>query len=213
MQNAHQNLNKKNPSLMRQKGKDTRSCMKKRDNDIPNGYARVTEILRPFTDFSSIDPAVLHQAADRGTRVHTYCESHALGLFVAEVDEDCKNYFEAFKSWFDEFVVKVLHAETRMNSPSYRISGACDLIAILKGDDFPSLIDIKTPSIPFPTWQLQTAAYQILAKEVLDVNVQRRICLILPKYKDQITIKEYENHAKDQALFIKALELFRFFRN
>jgi hypothetical protein len=43
-------------------------------DDIPPGYARVTEILQPYTSFDGIDPAVLAKAADRGTRVHKYCE-------------------------------------------------------------------------------------------------------------------------------------------
>ena len=187
--------------------------MKKQENEIPSGYLRVTEVLMPFSTLTEIDPQTLANAADRGTRVHSYCEAHALGLFVADVDEDCKNYFNVFKVWFDEMVEKVLHSEKRMNSPTLRLSGAMDMIAILKGDTKPTLVDIKTPASPSTSWQLQTAAYQLLAKECLNENVERRICLMLPKYKDTAKVVEYEDHKGDQAKYLMALELYRFFKS
>lgn len=183
----------------------------KKETEIPEGYLRVTEVLKPFSTLNEIDPATLAKAADRGSRVHAYCETYSLGLFVADVDEDCKNYFEVFKKWFDEMVDKVLYTEKRLNSSNYRISGAFDMIAVLKGDTHPTLIDIKTPASPSLSWQLQTAAYQLLAHECLNEIVVRRICLMLPKFKDSATVIEYEDHKRDQLLYLKALELYRFF--
>lgn len=185
--------------------------MNKKEDIIPKGYLRVTEVLKPYSTLTEIDPHTLANAADRGTRVHAYCESYALGLFVAEVDDDCKNYFEVFKEWFDEMVVKVLYTEKRLNSPTYRISGAFDMIAVLKGDRLPTLVDIKTPLTPSLSWQLQTAAYSLLVKELLDMHISRRICLMLPKHRDDVKIVEYTDHEKDQELYLKALELYRFF--
>jgi hypothetical protein len=186
--------------------------MKKQENEIPTGYIRVTEVLTPFSTLTEIDPQTLANAADRGTRVHSYCEAHALGLFVADVDDDCKNYFEAFKKWFDNTVVDVLCVERRLNLPTLKLSGAVDMVVLLKGDDELSLIDIKTPQSASISWQLQTAAYQLLAKEVADIHASRRICLMLPKYSDAAKVVEYENHDRDQDLYLKALELYRFFR-
>lgn len=186
--------------------------MKKQETEIPAGYLRVTEVLTPYSTLGELDPTIVSNAADRGTRVHAYCESHALNLFVSEVDEDCKNYFEIFKEWFDEMVESVVRTECRMNSPTYRISGACDLIAILRGDTKPSLIDIKTPNSPSLSWQLQTAAYQMLARDILSVDCHRRVCLMLPKYGNKARIMEYVEHDKDQQLYLKALELYRFFK-
>jgi len=184
----------------------------KKDTETPPGYLRVTEVLQPFSTLGDIDPQTLANAADRGTRVHAYCEAHALGLFVEEYADDCKNYVECFKKWFDEMVVNVLHAEVRLNSPTYRISGACDLMVILKGDTCATLVDIKTPASAQMSWQLQTAAYQLLSEEVLHIRPERRICLMLPKTGDRVTIKEYMDHDRDQELYIKALELYRFFK-
>jgi len=187
--------------------------MKKQDVSIPQGYLRVTEVLNPYSTLGNINPTTVAHAADRGTRVHAFCESYALGLFVEDVDEDCKNYFMVFKEWFDAMVKDVIHTEVRCNSPSYKISGAFDMIAILKGDSEPTLIDIKTPASPSLSWQLQTAAYQLLALECLEIDVQRRICLMLPKVGDGVRIVEYQDHSNDQRLYLQALELFRFFNS
>lgn len=185
----------------------------KKEPEIPNGYLRVTEVLSPFSTLGGIDAVTLANAANRGTRVHAYCESHALNLFVEDVDDDCKNYVDVFKIWFKEMIQEVVYTEVRCNSSFYRVSGAFDMIAILKGDTEPTLIDIKTPSSPSLSWQLQTAAYQLLAKEVLDVDVKRRICLMLPKHNSIAKIVEYEKHQQDHKLFINALELYRFFKS
>ena len=181
------------------------------NENIPDGYIRVTSVLSPYTKLDHIDPSTLANAADRGTRVHAYCEAHALGLFVDQVDADCKNYFDVFVKWFDEMVVDVFCTEKRVNSEKLRLSGAFDLVALLKGDDELSLIDIKTPANPATSWQLQTAAYKILAKEA-DIHVARRICLMLPKTSDHPTVIEYREHDRDEKLFLNALELYRFFK-
>lgn len=184
---------------------------KQQETEIPPGYLRVTQVLTPFSTLDQLDPAVVAKAAHRGSRVHAYCESYALGLFVADVDDDCKNYFDVFTHWFDETVDQVIYTEQRCNSPTYRISGAFDMIARLKGDNQLTLVDIKTPASPSASWQLQTAAYQLLSLECLNESVQRRICLMLPKTSYVARVVEYEDHKRDQELYLKALELYRFF--
>jgi hypothetical protein len=179
---------------------------------IPDGYTRVTEVLSPFAKLDHIDPIVLENAADRGRRVHKYCESYALGLFVADVDNDCKHYFNAFKEWFDYSVVGVVHTEMRINSDKLKLTGAFDMSVLLKGDDGLTLIDIKTPQNASSTWQLQTAAYQMLAREEAQIDFKRRIALKLPRDPRRAQIVEYTDHLKDQELYLKALELYRFFK-
>ena len=181
-----------------------------RDNEIPKGYLRVTDVLKPFSNFSHIDPDTLVRAADRGSRVHVLCESYANGLFITHVDEDCKCYFDEFRRWFDQTVIKVLHTETRLNSKKYRISGAFDMVAILRGDIMPSLVDFKTPQTEQSSWRLQTAAYKMLCEEA-GINVDRRICLQLPKQDCYAKVIEYLDYETDRDLYLKALELYRFF--
>jgi hypothetical protein len=183
----------------------------KNAEEIPAGYLRVTSVLEPFSNLKSIDPQVLARAADRGRRVHDYCEAYASNLFIGEVDNDCKNYFDAFCIWFDETVTSVKFLETRCNSPTFRISGKPDMIATLKGSDDLCLIDYKTPQTEAKSWCLQTAAYQIITTECLDVECTRRIALMLPKTGKQVKTYEYENHSSDRQKFINALELYRHF--
>jgi hypothetical protein len=179
--------------------------------EIPEGYTRVTEVLKPFMDFSRIDPHVLSRKADLGTRVHNYCESYSIGLFVEDVDPDCKNYVDAFKKWFDESVKEVVQTETRINSPIYLLSGQFDLLCLLKYDDHLSLVDYKTPDNPSLSWQLQTAAYLLLCEEELNIKVGRRLALMLPKTSNRTRIVEYTEHEKDKQKYLNALELYRFF--
>lgn len=179
---------------------------------IPHGYDRVTSILNPFNDFSSIDPDVLKNAADRGTRVHNLCEAYALKLFLPDIPDDCKGYFDSFREWFDYSVEQVIHTEIRMNSMNYKLSGCMDLCVIMKGSTTPTLIDIKTPVNASPSWALQTAAYVMLADDCLDLNIKRRCALMLPKTGGSAKIIEYCSYTSDKSLFLNALELYRYFK-
>lgn len=185
--------------------------MKKEESEIPEGYTRVTSVLKPFMDFSMIAPEVLARKADLGKRVHSYCESYSLGLFVEEIESDCKNYVDAFKNWFDACVEEVIQTETRINSPTYLLTGQFDMLCRLKYDDELTLIDYKTPDNPSLTWQLQTAAYHMLADEELGIKIGRRVCLMLPKRNPHIRVVEYTEHQKDRQKYLHALELYRFF--
>lgn len=188
--------------------------MKKQD-DIPEGYARVTDVLKPYSGLDGIDDRVLARAADRGTRVHDFCELYIRNLLIEEVDQDCKTYFEAFKEWYDLCVDEVIMIEERINSAAYKLSGKFDILCILKGDDFPTIVDIKTPQNSSSTWPLQTAAYRILLREERDIVANRRGCLMLPNdYPTKRTAKflEYNQHERDEELYLQALQLYRYFK-
>ena len=194
----------------------------KKDNDffdvdsdgIPEGYLRVTQALSPFSNLHKIDPKVLENAADRGRRVHLYCEMHAKNLFVSDYDEDCKVYVEAFKLWYDHNVEKLVYSEKRINSARHMLSGAFDMMVILKGDTGPSLIDIKTPAASSLSWPLQLGAYRMLIREEMDVSIDRRIVLKLPKLGKPIAkVYEFTEHEKDENLYLKALDLYRYFNS
>lgn len=189
--------------------------MKKQDDEIPAGYARVTEILKPYSGLDGIDDRVLARAADRGTRVHDFCELYARNLLIEEPDEDCKVYVEAFKEWFDNTVDDVVLIEERLNSPTYRISGKFDLLVKFKGDDALTIVDIKTPQSASKTWNLQTAAYRILLREVKGIEAERRGCLMLPNdspTKRDAKFVEFTKHDMDEQLYLYALQLYRFFQ-
>ena len=132
------------------------------DDPIPEGYIRVTEVLEPFKKLGHIDPAVLENAANRGKRVHKYCELYAQNMLVEEPDEECIGYVQSYIEWFDNRMDKVINLEERLNHRDLKISGRYDLLCSLKNQVGVCLIDIKTPQAPSLSWSLQTAAYKIL---------------------------------------------------
>jgi len=183
----------------------------KKQNEIREGFTRVTSVLNPFTDFSMIEPAVLANASDRGTRVHNFCELYAKNLLIEPVDEDCKPYVESFIEWFDNFVGEVLHVEERLYCDDLKITGQIDLICKLKGSDRIYIIDLKTPQTSSKSWKLQTAAYQYLSVIGLGYFIQERGCLMLDKNGGQAKFISYTDYEKDSTLYFSALKLYRFF--
>lgn len=180
---------------------------------IPQGYLRVTEVLEPFSKLHLLDPKVVKNAAERGSRVHEFCTMYALNLLVVDIDDDCKNYVESFIEWYDSAVEKLLYKPTRINSSKYRLSGEFDMIVQLKGDDKATLVDIKTPINESPSWQLQTAAYRMLVGDHSDIchAIDRRGVIKLPKDGSQAKWIEYNQHEMDEFLYLSALQLFRHF--
>lgn len=183
------------------------------DDTIPKGYTRVTAVLETFTNFDSILPHVLENATERGSVIHEFCEYHALNLFVDEPPEKCKFYIESFKKWFDEMVVKILCTEKRVNHDKYLVSGQFDLICQLKGDASGTwtILDYKSPQVKSKTWQIQTAAYMLLAEEILNIKISRRMALMLDNEGKKAKCVEYTDHENDKKLFLSALSLHKFF--
>jgi len=193
------------------------------EQTVPAGYARVTDVLRPFVDFSGIPDfsrdglsreEVLARAADRGTRVHAYCDMIANHLFVGDVDFDCLPYVDSFRAWFHENVQSVFLTEKRVNSKTHLLSGQLDLICTLAGQVDPqihALIDIKTPSTTAKTWQLQTAAYRMLALDAFPELIGlRRFFLQLSRTGGKARLVEHTD-VQDEKIFLGALHLHRFF--
>ena len=182
------------------------------NEDIPPGYARVTEVLKPYTSFDGIDPIVLAKAADRGTRVHKYCELYTQNLLIEKVDEDCRPYVNSFIRWFDAMVEDVWVSEMRLSCSKYLITGKLDLVVTIKGDLAETLVDLKTPQQASPSWQLQTAAYRYLMRASQGIDIPRRVCLVLDREGKLPKLVEYTNHEADERLFLNAVELFHFFK-
>jgi hypothetical protein len=122
-------------------------------SDLP----RVTEILKPYVDYSMIASDVLDAASDRGIRVHNYCAAYAKGIYSEPMDADCHGYLESFLIWFNKYVAEVLAVEIELVSP-FGYIGHADLIVRLKDKRVP-LIDLKTPLTGSKTWKAQIAAY------------------------------------------------------
>lgn len=173
---------------------------------IKPGYTRVTEPLQGFSKYDMIDPEVLANASDRGKRSHKFCEMHAKGLWCV-VDEDCINYVDAFRKWFDENVIEVIFTEKRFYDDKHMITGQIDMLALLRHACFPVIIDIKTTSSVSLSWALQTAAYEYL----LDYKGRyHRIAINLPKTGSKVKVIEYMDYENDLRRYLNCLELYRY---
>lgn len=174
-------------------------------------YYRVSSVLEAHTGFHSIQKDVLENAADRGSRVHAFCELYAKGMLFMEVDTDCVPYFESFKAWFDSVVEKVEFTEKRLFCDDLRITGQVDMLCYLKGDKHPTLIDLKTPQTASKTWRLQLAAYKYLL-DVNDIAHSKAFILQLSKQSKTAKIHDFsKTESEDLIIFKKALDVHTYF--
>lgn len=167
----------------------------------------VTQVLGKYMDWSAVNPDVLDAAADRGTRVHTYCATYAKGLF-AVVPAGCDGYCRSFRAWFDDMVVEVVAVEVELEDPVQGYKGHPDLIAVLRGDKKPSLLDLKTPLAESKLWPAQVAAYKHLAKKY---DVQRVASVRLRSDGSRALFNEYTSSAQDLRAFFCALYAHKYF--
>lgn len=183
------------------------------DEGIPSGYTRVTDVFKPFTKFDLVDEEILASRSRIGNMAHHYAEMYSLKLLIDSMPLVVKPYFLSFKKWFDEYVEKVVACEMRVNSQSLLLSGKIDLIVKLKGDNENtfSLIDEKIGTSFSPTWRLQTAAYRMLFREEIGLNISRRLTLRLQADGSMPLLNEMTNHEYDELNFLKCLDLHRFF--
>lgn len=154
---------------------------------------------------------VMHEAADIGTEVHSYCDLINSGITDFTVPDELSPIVDAYKHWFKSAVKEVISTETLIVSHRYQYAGRFDLLAILKGDKLPTVVDIKTSRDIYPDMGLQLAAYQQGLKEA-GIKANRRLILHLDKItKGKSKTKEYRDHARDLNMFLYALELYRYF--
>ena len=177
-----------------------------------NRYIRVTTPLQVFSGLENVPSKILEYAADRGTRVHKFCEQYAYSILFSEIDDDCFEYVQAFINWYDENVDSVVFTEKRLYCDELKITGCADMLCILKDESYngkPCLIDIKTSSKPSKTWPLQTAAYKYLC-EKNGYDVQERFIVHLKKdgkyscisYGDNSDASKYQ---KDLSIYASVL--------
>jgi hypothetical protein len=167
----------------------------------------VTTVLKPWVDFSMIDPDVLNHAAARGTAVHKACTAYAIGYYVPPLSAEIQGYYDSFREWFIKYVGRVYFVETEFINEQLRVVGHPDMgCKLMDGRDM--VVDLKTPATTSKTWAPQLAAYLKLAKGyawdgamVLQLKANGRAARgIVYQYTDE-----------DYAAFISALNCYRYF--
>lgn len=171
----------------------------------------VTQVLSPWSDFSRIPPSVLEAAALRGTAVHDVCATIARGLPVLSIPLEAEGYVASFQRWFDLVVADVLLVEERLIDMDFLYHGEPDLIIRARHGEI-ILVDNKTPVQLVKSWRLQLAAYNHLAGKNGIVPDKVASLRLHPEGK-VARMDYYDNNGRDFALFLSALNLYRFFNN
>jgi hypothetical protein len=167
-------------------------------------YLRITQVLSPFSGLDKIDPYVLQNAADRGTRVHKICESIISGLGEFGNGEETWGYVESFKQWWATNP-QVVVMEERFFDEDEKITGQVDLI--IQIDEGLAIVDLKTSSRPSKTWAPQGSAYAYLARKK-GYDIKKIFFLHLNKHGKAPKLIEYPINEK---FFFEILNVFNHF--
>ena len=167
-------------------------------------FQRVTEILYPFSGLKHVKPDVLQNAAVRGTKVHSYCESIAKGLGVWEVGPEYQGYIDSFLSWWNQGI-EVLAIEKRFWDRNLMITGQVDFIT--KTEKGACIVDLKTSAHESKSWLLQGSAYSYMAKQNgYDIKDIQFVKLL----KDGRPAKVF-TYEENMDLFNQCLNVYRYF--
>lgn len=112
----------------------------------------VTQIILFISNefYGQIDPATLHKAADRGTRVHEAIELMDQGIWTP-VEDDMAGYIQAYQRWKADFEPEIVATEWRGYHRSMFYAGTVDKIVRLPSEGKGLIIvDLKTSSTYFP---------------------------------------------------------------
>lgn len=152
--------------------------------------------------------------AQIGTSLHNVCRVFNRDQsFEMPSTSQIGQMFDTYRQWFEMVIDTVIETEHLAVSKKFGYAGTFDLLAVLKGDSTPSVIDLKTSKDFWPTMALQLAAYrEALLEEGKEVN--RRLVVRIDKLETgKLEVKEYTQHARDFNVFLAALSLFRYFES
>jgi hypothetical protein len=172
-------------------------------------YARVSEIIRPFTDFGHIDPCVLANKARLGTSVHQAIADYINGDFPSP-DPDGVGYFESFLKWEERLNPQFIASEKRYFCEQKMITGQIDCLIHMPGpSDVPKLVDFKTSAQESKeTWPMQAHLYHyLLTQNKIDVS-HRFLFIKLNKVGDIPEVFEYKFCMNTKAKCMNAIENF-----
>ncbi len=167
-------------------------------------YTRVTTVLYPFSGLKDVDPEILANAANRGTKVHKICEGIINGLGEIDVEDETWGYVESFKQWWNQGI-EVLKVEERFWNDELKLTGQVDLL--INTPTGLAIVDFKTSSRPSKTWQAQGSAYAMLAKHS-GYDVKHVYFLHLNKHGKAAKIHEYP---VDDAFFLSVFRTYQHF--
>lgn len=165
----------------------------------------VTTALSLVSNFDRVPQDVLKEAARIGTETHRYALAAMQG-FDLQPPEDIEPFVEKTLRWFELHVEEVVHAEVEVIHPDFRYIGHCDLVAVLKREKRPCVIDLKRVATVQPTTGMQLAAYLEAGQRTFKEKYGRRFALHIPR-DGECRAVEFKN-PNDFPAFLAALTLY-----
>ena len=176
----------------------------------------VTTILNYMSDveYSKVNPAVLEQAARRGSLVHEYTELVDYDALPDEIEYEVLPYIQAYMKFVRDYKPNWVLIEEPLYSEEFEYAGTVDRIGYINGEL--SVVDIKTLASPTKmqkfTVSAQTKAYEV-AYGVAYGEPINRYALYLGKDGDYnlVDLAEYDQKYGYNAwgMFLTCLELYR----
>jgi len=173
----------------------------------------VTTALSPWNSFEGIPPAVLAEAARRGTFCHMLYAMYAQGLFFGAIPQEAQGFFDSFRRWFDKHVDKDFWTEKELVDEDLGIIGHADAGIRLR-DGIRYVVDWKTAAEFKLTWGPQTAAYLRLTDKCCKENFDGAMILQPKKNGGMAKPEIFKKVESDRhwVVFVSSLNCYRFFK-
>ena len=180
-------------------------------------YPSVTKIIGdifPISDF--ISKELLEQKADLGKKIHSTTELYDKGtLDVDKLHPTLKTYLDSWIKFRKDFNVQFdldsfsEQIETLLYHSVYKFAGRVDRIPFV--DKERCIIDLKSGTEQ-KTHSLQTAAYAMLANQLLDrkFKIKKRYAVYLSETGYKVT--EHKN-TNDENIFLSCLTIYNYRRS
>ena len=164
-------------------------------------YVRVSDVLKPFTNFGHIDPAVLNAKAELGTKVHQIIADDISGTF-SYAEDKCLPYLRSYEKWRSALQPVFVKSEERFFCDDRRITGQIDCVVDIGKKKM--LVDFKTSVSESPTWIMQAHLYHYLCK-VNGIELDNTMLFIkLDKYGNDPQVFQYKYDEKIEKKCTKA---------
>lgn len=184
------------------------------NEDIPEGYTRVSSILSIFQAYAFVDRAKLKRAQEVGTDVHAAIKSYFEGSFEP-LEFKKAPYMESFLKWANGREIEPLLVEKRLFDHRLMITGQVDLLAKIEGENV--LVDFKTGSWAHPEiWRLQGSFYRALIEDHwLDDDgpemPNRFLFIQLMKDGSDPILYDFKYHPSDLDVCLSAYRCYKYF--
>lgn len=155
----------------------------------------VTTILNYMSDveYSKVNPAVLEQAARRGSLVHEYTELVDYDALPDEIEYEVLPYIQAYMKFVRDYKPNWVLIEEPLYSEEHNYIGTVDRIGYIDGRL--SVVDIKTLASPTKMQKFTVSAQTSAYERAYEGCIEKRYALYLGKDGDYnlVDLWEYDN--------------------